>query len=316
MKFLGYSRPDGSVGIRNHICLLSADECSDPVCKRVAMSVRGAMAMPYQSIRRNGDLEEEALRNLMAGNAANPNVGALIIIESNSDHSLAQYVASEVAKTGRLVEVINIANCGGVVGASSRALATAVTMVRDITTYRREPVKVSKLNVGFWLEEQNPLNLNQTIARCCEMLLEHDCGIIGNTGLRVALERVVTKDKDQWDFTALMKKLPEFRKPGLKSIVAKSRKQFELLSAASGAQIMVVAVMEGHVPDHPLLPAVRITSSRDYYEKMGDTVELDLSSVADGELDPSHAGLLVLNEILAACSGRLSKCEILDEATF
>lgn len=312
MEFLGYIRPDGSVGIRNYICLLSADECSDPVCERVAATIKGAVAMPYQKVLGAGEMEEEALKSLMVGNATNPNVGAIIIIESKSENLLARHIANEAAKTGRLIEVVNTVQCRGVVGASARALSTAITMARDITTYRREPVKISKLNTGIWLEENSPYNLSLALEKCCRHLAEHESKIIGNTGVYNALG----SGGEEQGPSGFNKRLSNAERPGFKLFSTKSRKQFEALAVAAGAQISVITVKEGLVLDHPLVPTIRITSDRGYYEKMTDTVEMDLSSICGCDPDPDGAGLLVLNEILATCSGRLSKWEIINGISF
>lgn len=313
MKFLGYIRPDGSVGIRNYICLFSADEGSDPVCRRVAALVKGAVAVPYQYGNSAG-MEEQALKSLLAGTATNPNVGAVIIVESKRENLLASHIAEEAARTGKLAEVINIAGCGGVAGASARAMTTAVSMVRDITTYRREPVKLAKLKTGIWLEEGIPESLCLAVQKCCQHLAGHDCCIIGNSGLGKALGEETGNDALIQRFSNPIEGLPWAGKPGVTLFPGKSRKQFETLVVAAGSQMSVITVTEGHIPDHPLAPVIRVTSDRGYYESMRDTVELDFSSSSG--LDPDGAGLLLLNEILATCSGRLTKSEIVDETMF
>lgn len=317
MEFLGYIRPDGSVGIRNYICLLAADACSDPVCKRVAAAVRGAVAIPYQSVADAGGMEKEALQSLLLGTAINPNVGAVIIIDSStSDHLYARLLANEVAKTGRLVEVVNISHYGGVVGAFAKALSLAITMARDITTYRRELVKLTKLKTGFWLGENNSLNLNLAIEKCCSQLTDHDCVIIGNPGLYRALGKVVGSGEEEQDSSGFIRSFAKATTSGLTFLSTKSKAMFKAMAVAASVQILVVTVQEGHIPDHPLVPAIRITSDSHYYQKMMDTVELDLGAVCGCDPDPAGTGLLVLNEILATCSGKLSKCEVINESAF
>jgi len=46
-EFLGYVRPDGSVGIRNHVLLLSGTLYANKLCERVADSVPGAIAISH-----------------------------------------------------------------------------------------------------------------------------------------------------------------------------------------------------------------------------------------------------------------------------
>jgi altronate dehydratase large subunit len=48
MKFMGYVRPDGRVGIRNHIAVIPASVCASTVAARIAEQVEGAIALPNQ----------------------------------------------------------------------------------------------------------------------------------------------------------------------------------------------------------------------------------------------------------------------------
>ena len=43
MKFWGYRRSDGTVGIRNHVLILPACACGSESCRVVASQVRGAV---------------------------------------------------------------------------------------------------------------------------------------------------------------------------------------------------------------------------------------------------------------------------------
>ena len=43
--FMGYRRPDGKVGVRNYIAILSTVCCANPVAEKVARKVPGAVAL-------------------------------------------------------------------------------------------------------------------------------------------------------------------------------------------------------------------------------------------------------------------------------
>ena len=59
MNFLGYKRPDGKVGIRNHVLILPTCSCSSETCRKVAEQVKGTVAIPNQNgcAQVPGDLE-------------------------------------------------------------------------------------------------------------------------------------------------------------------------------------------------------------------------------------------------------------------
>lgn len=315
MELFGFVRPDGSLGIRNHLCLVSADEGSDAVCLRVAGTVRGAVPLLYRRFSRFAGVTDSNISHLIGKTASNPNVGAIIVVESSSDNSPANYIMEQVAKTGRLAEKIHIGNCGGVVKASARVLSTAITMTRDITTYRRELVRVDQLKAAMWFAKKDSNNISLAITNCINRLVEKDCRIIRNV---FVLESEIPQqgtppDSENREFINQVKDLALSTEPGLLLISERSREYFEELAVAEGIQVQVVAINSGNVPDHPLVPTVRVTSDRDYFELMNDTVELGLVDLKGGDMNPEDAGLLVLNELLATCSGRLSKCEIANE---
>ena len=48
MSFLGFPRPDGEVGIRNHIGIISTVICANDVSLRIAQQVEGVLSNPYR----------------------------------------------------------------------------------------------------------------------------------------------------------------------------------------------------------------------------------------------------------------------------
>ena len=313
MQLFGFVRPDGSLGIRNHLCLVSADAGSDAVCLRVAGTVKGAVPLLYRRLNRYAGVTDFNISHLIGKMSSNPNVGAIIVVESSSDNSPSNYIAERVAKTGRLAEIINIGNCGGIVKASARVLSTAIVMGRDISTYRRELVKVAQLKVALWLTEKDSTDTSLAIINCINRLVEEDCTIIRNVAVPEIRQQGTLPISEEQDFSNLVNDLTSPAKAGQRVISLRNREYFEELAVIEGIQVQVVTTGSRNVPDHPLVPSVRVTSDRDYFELMRDTVELGLIDLKGGHLNPEDAGLLVLNELLATCSGRLSKCEIANE---
>jgi altronate dehydratase large subunit len=82
--------------------------------------------------------------------------------------------------------------------------------------------------------------------------------------------------------------------------------------AAAGSQILTFSTGGGHTINHPLMVTIRLTGNKTSFEKMHDTVELDVSDIFEGTCI-EHAGMRVYNEVLDTASGKLTKCEILKE---
>ena len=55
----GYRRPDGSVGVRNHVIILPVDDLSNAVCDHIASTISGTISLPhaYGRLQYGDDLE-------------------------------------------------------------------------------------------------------------------------------------------------------------------------------------------------------------------------------------------------------------------
>jgi len=120
MKFLGYERPDGSVGIRNHVLVLpSAD--STLIATKICEFVAGARTVPLASgnfVGRTSRDRETAARTLI-GLGRNPNVASVIV---DTDGRRILPVAEEIARSGKRVEVLQPERDGGTLGATEESI--------------------------------------------------------------------------------------------------------------------------------------------------------------------------------------------------
>jgi len=82
--------------------------------------------------------------------------------------------------------------------------------------------------------------------------------------------------------------------------------------AAAGSQVLTFSTGGGHTINHPVMITIRLTGNRISYEKMKDTVEVDVSDIFDGT-SIEEAGIRLYNELLDTASGKKTKCEILRE---
>jgi altronate dehydratase large subunit len=82
--------------------------------------------------------------------------------------------------------------------------------------------------------------------------------------------------------------------------------------AAAGSQVLTFSTGGGHTINHPVMVTLRLTGNRGSFERMKDTMELDVSDMFEGTTIP-EAGMRLYNEVLDAASGKLTKCEVLKE---
>lgn len=80
MNFMGYKRPDGSVGIRNHVLILPGCACASETCRVVASQVSGAVNIINNSGCAEVKGNEDMTQKILVGFAANPNVYGVVVI--------------------------------------------------------------------------------------------------------------------------------------------------------------------------------------------------------------------------------------------
>lgn len=108
--FNGYRRPDGTVGVRNHILLLPVDGISNRVAQNVSHIIKGTLDLkhPYGDLQFGQDLE--LFFRIMIGAGSNPNVAAVIVI--GSEPIWVDRIASGIEATGKPVARFSIRHVG------------------------------------------------------------------------------------------------------------------------------------------------------------------------------------------------------------
>ncbi len=149
MKFLGYERPDGSVGIRNYVLVIPGGLLSAKICDFVEGTETFITA--DSGVGRTGRDRETIARTLI-GLGKNPNVAAVIVHSLSSSAGYPELrptrIAEEIAKSGKRVELIDVSKEGGTFRALEKGVQLAREMVLDASRYRRQYFDLSRLSVG------------------------------------------------------------------------------------------------------------------------------------------------------------------------
>ena len=149
MKFLGYKRPDGRVGIRNHVLILSTVGCAAEVARQVAEGLNGAVSF----INQNGCGETEKnlkrTRDVLVGMIANPNVyGAIAIGLGCEINQMGDFLKLVRERTNKPVEYLLIQEEGGSINTIAKATRLAQRMIIEASTCKREECDISNLILG------------------------------------------------------------------------------------------------------------------------------------------------------------------------
>ena len=148
MEFLGYERPNGTVGVRNHVVVIPAGRCSNELAATIADGVEGAVPILHNHacVWLKPD-NERALRTLI-GLGCNPNVAAALVVGIGCEILSSSQIGEGIAGSKKPVEVITIEEAGGFQQAVDRGEAAARRMVAQASQMRRKPYNLSHLSVG------------------------------------------------------------------------------------------------------------------------------------------------------------------------
>jgi altronate dehydratase large subunit len=173
---MGYKRPDGSVGIRNHVLILPTITCATQAAMQITKLVHGTISFVHQhGCAQVGDDYEQTFRTYY-GIGANPNVYGVIVLGLGCETHQAKSVAGELAKTGKPVELVSIQDEGGTLDAICKGAKLAARMVQKASEQRREPCELSELIVGTECggsDACSGLSANPAVGRVSDLIVEH-----------------------------------------------------------------------------------------------------------------------------------------------
>jgi altronate dehydratase large subunit len=147
MKLTGFRRADGRIGIRNYLAVIAATDAANPVVRRIAGAMPGAVAIT--PLYGRGQLGEDLALSVrtMIGLGANPNVyGALVVsLEKVAGGRVAEGVAPRVTHCA----LMGIQEEGGTPALFERAVALLNEWKHEAEALRRVPIALSDLIVGL-----------------------------------------------------------------------------------------------------------------------------------------------------------------------
>lgn len=144
---MGYRRPDGRYGIRNHIAVISAMDNVNPVARRIAAQVNGGVAICVAYGR--GMVAQDAERHdrVLIHYGMHPNVAAVLVVGLES--VTASRYAEAIRKSGKPVEWVAVQSTHGTARTVERGVEIARAMAEEASRLVRTAAPVSALTVGL-----------------------------------------------------------------------------------------------------------------------------------------------------------------------
>ena len=145
--FDGYRRPDGRVGVRNHVLVLSPTGLTSAAASRIASLVRGTVAVTTGYGRGQVGADATLQFDTLSGLATHPNVAGVLVV-SAADGINAPYVDA-IAAAGKPVAALSLPGVHeDALALVDQGVRAATKLVREASALRRERAALSELCVA------------------------------------------------------------------------------------------------------------------------------------------------------------------------
>ncbi len=144
--FLGYPRPDGRIGVRNHVLVVPTVICSAVVADRIAASIAPVGAsLPHLAGCGQLGPDLNVTHETLAAYCQHPNVGAVIVVALGCEQVVAQQLSDTARRAGKPAAIVAIQSEGGTLRATARGIEVARQMAELLARVDRVWCRASSL---------------------------------------------------------------------------------------------------------------------------------------------------------------------------
>lgn len=199
MNFMGYRRPDGAVGIRNHVLVLPTVNCANQVARGIATNVRGTVWVEHQHGCSQLGADAEQTARAFIGHGIHPNVYGVVVVGLGCEVIRAQDIAAEIKKQCpyKPVHTIIIQDEGGSNTSIQAGAAAAQNMMIEASMLKREPIAAAELILGTECggsDACSGLSGNPALGAVSDMLIDAGgTAILAETAELIGAEHIIAE---------------------------------------------------------------------------------------------------------------------------
>lgn len=195
MKFEGYRRGNGNIGVRNHVLVFPTIICASTVAQMISSEVPGTVCVTHPHGCGHLGAEKEHMVRAMAGFCSNPNVAGVLLVGLGCELLTPELIASELIRVGQRFEMVSIQAEGGTTRAVARGKELAEKLLEEAARTRREPVDISELILGTHCggsDTLSGLTANPSLGAACDLLVgEGGTAMISETAEMLGAEHIL-----------------------------------------------------------------------------------------------------------------------------
>jgi altronate dehydratase large subunit len=149
-EFLGFMRPNGEVGIRNHIAIISSVVCVNHVVEQIAEKVKGGVNITHPLGCGQFGPDYRNTLNTLIGLGKNPNVFGAVVVGLGCENMSSKIIANSIKKSKKPVEFFDLQDVkGGSPAAVEKGVKLGNKMAEEAKGLKREPFDFSHILLGL-----------------------------------------------------------------------------------------------------------------------------------------------------------------------
>lgn len=196
MKFSGYRRNCGGVGIRNIVAVMPGVLCASVAARKIAEAVPGAVYVHNHTGCGQSPSDAAATLEIMSGLIANGNVyGALIVGLGCEATRREMYLDAVAGKCAKPVYHIYIQEEGGVGAAVANGAEIVSRLAAEARMCAREEIDVSELVLGLECGGSDPtsgISANVVLGEVSDRLIDMGATVfISETSEAIGAEKIL-----------------------------------------------------------------------------------------------------------------------------
>lgn len=201
LYFYGYRRPDGQVGVRNHVLIIPSSRVCNIIAKRIESYVNGVKAITTTGEVCRHSKDRKRLSDLYVGLALNPNVYGTIILAQKRNNGYpemkAESLFDRIQIAGKPCIVLYMDECGGQNFLVEKGIDEARELVRQASAESRVKESLQKLQIGVkcgWSDATSGISGNPTFGKAADLLIENGGTVLfSETTELIGAEEILAK---------------------------------------------------------------------------------------------------------------------------
>ncbi len=195
-EILGFERKDGTVGIRNHVAVVSVMDSVNPVAGKIFELVSGTVLVTDLFGRRLVGTNYEVRQRAFMGLATNPNIAGVLVLGLH-DPAVANLL-EPLAKAGMDVDGLSYQKYPSLTGMLDAGAQKAAKMVRKYSEQRPREFPLSKLRIGVECggsDYSSGLAGNPALGHASNLLMDAGGAVVlSETAEIMGAEHILAKD--------------------------------------------------------------------------------------------------------------------------